>query len=383
MQACQTLRALRGVSQSPDPAVAANELASAIYQPDASLVVIYCSPNYDLPWLADEISRLFGSQNVIGCTTAGEITPSGYIFGGLAGVSLAGEGLTVATTRIPDLGAMTLGQGEALARSLIADIGDRGRTPSKETTFGHLLVDGMSQKEEMVAAALHLGLAGLPMVGGSAGDGTRFKETFLYHQGEFHQNCAIISLIQVPGSIEVFKCEHFAPSETKMIITEADPTQRIVREINGRSAAREYARSVGVSISGLNPLVYATHPVVMRAGGSNYVRSIQKANPDESLTFFCAIEEGLVLSVGQPANLVESLQHCFEGIKKRMGTPQLVMGCDCVLRYLEIGQTGVLGEVHEIFKENNTIGFVSYGEQLNGVHLNQTFVGVALSNVSG
>ena len=34
-----------------------------------------------------------------------------------------------------------------------------------------------------------------------------------------------------------------------------------------------------------NPLAFAAYPVVVRIGGSEYVRSIQKVNPDHSLSF--------------------------------------------------------------------------------------------------
>ena len=47
----------------------------------------------------------------------------------------------------------------------------------------------------------------------------------------------------------------------------------------------------------LNSVPFADSPFVVKIDGANYVRSIQKVNPDGSLTFFCAIEEGLVLRV--------------------------------------------------------------------------------------
>jgi hypothetical protein len=37
---------------------------------------------------------------------------------------------------------------------------------------------------------------------------------------------------------------------------------------------------------------FAAHPLMVRAGGDYHVRSVQSANPDGSLTFYCAIDEG-------------------------------------------------------------------------------------------
>ena len=58
--------------------------------------------------------------------------------------------------------------------------------------------------------------------------------------------------------------------------------------------------------------------------------------------------------------------------------PQLVLGCDCVLRSLEMDQKGLREEIGRIFQENNVVGFATYGEQFNAMHVNQTFTGVAI-----
>lgn len=55
------------------------------------------------------------------------------------------------------------------------------------------------------------------------------------------------------------------------------------------------------------PEIFANHPLVVRVGGTNFVRSIQKANEDGSLTFYCAIDEGIVLARAQGCDLSENL----------------------------------------------------------------------------
>jgi hypothetical protein len=131
-------------------------------------------------------------------------------------------------------------------------------------------------------------------------------------------------------------------------------------------------------VQNLDPTGFAASPVVVLIDGENYVRSIQKANPDGSLTFFCAIEEGLVLRVAQGLDLVKNLDHAFAEIRAAIGPPQLVIGCDCILRKLEIAQQGLGGDVAALFRDNNVTGFDTYGEQFGGVHVNQTFTGIAI-----
>ncbi len=118
---------------------------------------------------------------------------------------------------------------------------------------------------------------------------------------------------------------------------------------------------------------------MVRIGGNSYVRSIQKVNDDESLTFFCAIDEGIVLTVAQGVDMVKNLEDAFAAVERELGPPAIVLGCDCILRYLEIGQRGTVDAIGKIFVANNVIGFATYGEQFNATHVNQTFTGVALS----
>src|ERR1043166_572861 len=71
----------KGASSASDARAAARELHASIYDPNASLSVFFCSPRYDLPALAAELRSLFGKVPLIGCTTAGEISPLGYLNG--------------------------------------------------------------------------------------------------------------------------------------------------------------------------------------------------------------------------------------------------------------------------------------------------------------
>jgi hypothetical protein len=246
-----------------------------------------------------------------------------------------------------------------------------------------LLIDGLSMREEPVTRALQSALGGLPLIGGSAGDGVNFNRTHVYFEGRFHSDSAILILVTTPLPFKLFKTQHFVETEERLVVTDADPDLRIVKEINGLPASQEYARILGIDASDLVPKRFAVWPVVVLIDGTNYVRSIQKANPDGSLTLFCAIENGLVLRVAKGVDLAENLEQTFTQIRAEIGPPQLFLGCDCILRKLEIYQNLPLKvRVGEVLLRNNTIGFNTYGEQFHGVHVNQTLVGIAIGTDS-
>ena len=64
--------------------------------------------------------------------------------------------------------------------------------------------------------------------------------------------------------------------------------------------------------------------------------------------------------------------------RTQIGPPQLVLTFDCILRKLEIDQSGLQAAVSEVLTSNNAVGFNTYGEQFCGVHVNQTLTAVAL-----
>jgi hypothetical protein len=119
---------------------------------------------------------------------------------------------------------------------------------------------------------------------------------------------------------------------------------------------------------------------MLKIGGEYYVRSIQKANPDGSLTFYCAIETGLVLTVAKGKALLENLHARMDSLRREVHGLKLVLGCDCILRRLELQQKGLLSEALNVLGGADFIGFSTYGENYNGIHVNQTLTGLALGS---
>lgn len=370
----------KGLSQQRDARLAAQELFQQLHQPDCKLVVFYCSPDYDLAALGAALHECFGQTLVIGCTTAGEITPQGYLAGSLTGFSLAADTLDVAadTIALHPLDRIAAG---SQVDMLLAGLGSRdGLPPNPTDTFAFLLLDGLAMQEEALVSITHTHLRGIELVGGSAADQTRFKATHLYWQGQFHEQLAVLVLVRTDQPFTVFRTQHFVKSDQRMVVTKADPAKRLVYEINGLPAAREYARIIGMEIEELTPLIFGTHPVVVRVGGQYFVRSIAQVTQDESLLFFCAIDEGVVLTIAKGVDMVENLREAFAEVRTNIGPPQLVLGCDCILRRLEIERDGLTDQISSLMCDNNVIGFATYGEQYNAMHVNQTFTGVAIGS---
>lgn len=354
------------------------EIHAQIGTADLSCVVVFCSADHDLPTVAAALHRAFAQTLVVGCSTAGEITPDGYGRGSVTAVALPRRHFSAIATSIEDLSVFDLLDGHPLVTEAKARLEREAPVPLFGHSFAFLMIDGLSRREEWVVSALSLALDDIPLFGGSAGDQLRFNRTYVYFDGAFHADSAVLLLVATHCPFTVFRTEHFISTDRKMVVTEAKPTERVVTEINGEPAGREYARMVGLDVSRLTPMIFATYPVVVRIGGVYYVRSIQKVNKDESLTFFCAIDEGIVLTVAQGIDIVDSLDATLNQIRTEIGPPQVIIGCDCILRRLEVERKRLVAPISSLLAANNVIGFNTYGEQHNAMHVNQTLTGVAI-----
>ncbi len=373
-----SLSVRRAASLSADPATAIAELRAGLDQPSIGLAVFFCSPHYDRQKVAEALRSEFEGISVIGCTTAGEIGPLGYAEEGISGFSLSGEDFEIETSLIRDLQNLELDQGHRVAQTAMQKLSSQVGKLTPENTFGFLLVDGLSVREEGLVSSIHRPLGDIHLFGGSAGDGLNFGQTQIWHDGKFHDDAAVVNLIHTDLPFQVFRTQHFEETDAKLVVTEADPLSRTVTEINAEPAAREYAKVVGMEVDELTPMIFSAHPVVLRVGGEVYVRSIAKVNEDESLSFFCAIEAGIVLTVAKGRDMVAGLENAFHEVHQQIGKPQLTIGCDCILRSLESQDTGVRTQLANIFEDNGTIGFATYGEQFDSMHVNQTFTGVSI-----
>jgi len=337
-------------------------------------VVLFISPEADRAALADGLARAFPGITVIGCTTAGEISPEGYAEGEIVAVGLPAGAFAVECLGI-DLSALD-GQ-ELIGRLIRARAGLARKHPAWEDEFAFLMVDGLSIREDELTAALGPGLGPVPLFGGSAGDGTRFGATFVLQDGQFRQGWAVLMLVRTACKVKVFSLNHLTPTNRRMVVTGADPARRVVHQINAEPAAQEYARLLGKDPGQLTTFTFAAHPVVVRIGGSHHVRAIQRLDPNGDLVFFSAIDEGLVLTLAEPQDMAVHLDRALNELAAG-GTRPAILACDCILRRIEAQENQRFGAVSALLKRHGVVGFSTYGEQLNSMHVNQTMTGVAI-----
>ncbi|WP_153111257.1 FIST N-terminal domain-containing protein [Propionivibrio limicola] len=373
---CQT-GILRGQSHARDAREAVREFHAAVNQPDTALVLFFCSSTYDLDVIADEMQRRFAGVQVVGCTTAGEIGPAGYVSATLNGASFPASHFRAVSGCIENLQSFQAVQGQELVHQLKQRLAAEPAGPKNGKCVALQLIDGLSVREEPVTRSLQSALGGTPLVGGSAGDDMGLQHTRIYFGGRFLSDTAVLVLLATPLPFAPFMTHHFEPMNERLVVTAADPARRIVYELNGRPAAKEFANILGLAERELDISHFACHSVSVLVNDESHVRSVQKINGDGSLTFFCAIERGLVLRATRSKDLLKNLEQLFSRIHAEIGPPHFILGFDCIHRRLDIECNADRDRIVELLVNNGTTGFCTYGEQYRGAHMNQTFVGVA------
>ena len=368
------IKTITAVSKAIDPAIASQELYQQLN------VLFYCSSTYALDTLAQTMESTFTDVDIVGCTTAGEVTNQGYEQHSIVAIGFSSQYFAICATLIESMEKFDTINAQSTINELVENCQSKELTEIKNNSFLLTLLDGLSSSEEQFLVTLNSAARAIPHFGGSAGDDINLTKTHVYYHGKFYQNAAIVIMVNTILPFEVFTCHHIKRPIEKLVVTDADAANRTVYELNAEPAALEYAKLLNVDLKDLSPEVFSLNPLAVKVGGDYYIRSIQKVNEaDLSLTFYCAVDVGIVLTAVEMGDIFSPVTDQLGEISQRYGDPELVLTCDCFLRRLEIEQKGLEARVRSLNAQYNIVGFNTYGEHTNGIHLNQTFTGVFIA----
>jgi len=364
-------------STLPSTREAVYEVKAALAGGDFQHLVAFFGIDHDAELLARTLGHAFPRIAVSGCSTAGEIGPAGMMQGGLLVIAIPRQGFCVHSELITGIDHFGVERATDAVRRLKSQMYPAAERLQRNNVFALLLVDGLSNAEENIVAAIHWEIDDIELIGGSAGDGICFDRTVMIHNGRVAHRAAILMMIESDYPFRVFKTQNFEPTGIKLVVTAADTENRIVYELNAEPAAREYASAIGLQPDDLGPFSFASYPLVVKVGGDYYCRSIRNMNPDGSLSFFCAIDEGVVFTVARPRDILNTTETALQELDASIGGIDLVVGFDCILRRLDAETRQIRHQMDELYKKYSVAGFHTYGEQYNAMHLNQTLTGIA------
>ena len=369
---------IRAVSHRSDAKEAVAELAQSFKGQPIRHVLFFCSAQYELSALEQSVNQHFEGLNVSGCTTAGEISPDGYSRGSITAIGFPETDFGISVGCVNELASFTPSDARNLIDQLKDECENQRDVPISQGCFAITLIDGLSIQEEQFLVQLNAALGSCPNFGGSAGDDINLASTHVFYQGRFYQDAAVVLLFSTPYEFEVFTTHHCVPTDEKLVVTDADVASRTVTELDADSPAQIYSQAVGIDLESTCPAQFALHPLAVKLGDDYFIRSIQSVEQENALKFFCAVEAGIVLNVMQRTDLISNIESQYQRLEESLGEPQLIIGFDCFLRRLEAEALNIDEQISNLMVKLGIIGMNTYGEQHQGMHINQTLTGVAI-----
>ena len=127
-------------SEQTDPVLAASEIYQAIAPCEPVCVIFYCGVNYPQAALSKELTRYFPDITVIGCTSAGEITPLGYRKHSISAFALSHTQFAVESMLIENLATFNKSESDALVNEMLITYAKKPfpLSPSKSNVLHYL-----------------------------------------------------------------------------------------------------------------------------------------------------------------------------------------------------------------------------------------------------
>lgn len=347
-------------------------IADAMAVLDPALVLLFGTPAGGMAALGADLRRLLGTDcRVVGCSSAGEIGPCGYAAATITAVGLPSSSFRVGTCVLRDQALVPASEWMAVLRRFHGDF----RPDLRRSIFGVLLPDAHARQEDVLTATLDAAIPGLPVVGGSSAEGLTFAPSCQMIDGAVHDGAALFLLVETDLAVAEVLFSHFSPTDRRAVVTAADPHNRIILELNAEPAAREYARLAGLAPDALTQTEFARHPLLLRTGKRHHVRAIRAVTPQGGLQLMSGTEPGHILTLGRAMDMTRGFAEAMDALPR---PPLMVLGFDCILRRLALERAGMIPQMSELLARYRVAGFNTYGEQHSGMHVNQTFVGMAL-----
>ena len=179
-----------GHSDNADAFTAGVEAATrSLAGAEARLLLVFCADRYDLAELLRGVNQTSGDVPLVGCSTAGEIATSGPGDSGVVVTALGGPGFSIATSS-SDRVSGRLREASADVAGCLDDV-----EPLEHKVL-LLLTDGLSgDQQEVIRGAYSVVGAGVPLVGGCAGDNLKMKRTFQFHNHTVMDNGIVAAAI--------------------------------------------------------------------------------------------------------------------------------------------------------------------------------------------
>lgn len=372
------------ISKKPDVQAAVDELCGKLKKnADSYQAVIFLAAiTYDFALLSEKIKERFPNSEVVGASTAGEITPAGFTNNSVVLTTMSDSSTKVKGflvehgSRYP---VCSKGDIEKAAR----DCGIRVNDPnSGKDAFAIAFINGVFNAEESILTNFYSVIKNdqFPLAGGTAGFTGSEAKTFVSYNGKTTQDGAAFLLVKTKCKFDVRQEDIFNPTGKSVFVSESDVVNRTVSKFDGKPAKTVYAQKLGVSEAQAESMTFE-NPFGRYLNDALHIAALAGFSPDKKISLFARVVPNSTLEL---MHIGDPLQKCDEtcaGIKSAL-RPKFTLLMTCITRTLAFERMKISDKI--IQKYNATFptfaGFSAYGEQLGRIHCNQTLVSVVIGD---
>ena len=345
-------------------------------------VIFYASSIYDFEALSQKLKEHFSSSQIIGTSTAGEISSiKGFTNNSLVVCALSDNQTRFSGVLIQDVDKFPIIQKDKIEQAA-RDCGILLNAPGyNKDSFAITFINGLCNGEEATLSLLHsvIGDVNFGVAGGSAGDDCKFQTTYVCINGEIATRGAAVLFVKTSHKFRIIKENIFEPSGKQVVLTDVIPETRTVTSIDGKNPRRRYAEVLGIPESEAENACIQ-HPLGRVYGGHVFISSLAAFNPDGSVAMYSRVMKDSVVEVLQPVDEIKETEKTCNEVLKDIPHPGCVLLVNCLYRAIQFEQRHLFDKVTDTWRRyyGKFCGFSSYGEQIGRTNSNQTLVAVII-----
>jgi hypothetical protein len=325
---------------------------------------LFCAPLGGLEELIKGVCEGAGTDQIIGCTTSGEISSDGLSINSAVLGGIASDCIDFEIVTVQGLEKDSAAAGRQLAASFSS-------TPRLLQIFS----DGLTGN----GCAILRGIASVfgdrvPVNGGAAGDNSDFVKTQQFGRGRIYSDAVSGIAFYGDFGLGIGVQSGWAPIGLSKQVTRA--RGKIVYELNGEPALNVFERFLGQHAEKLPaigveyPLGFLKHSTDADHTDHYVLRATMSVDRKErSITFAGEIPEGAMVNMtcGDKSSILEAVEIASKVARAAIGkmAPKVIFCYSCMARKIVLGRR-TEEEIERIQAEFGTqvpiIGFYSYGE---------------------
>lgn len=370
-------------SRNPNSEAAVEELCKKLKRDASSYqaVIFVAAISYDFAILSSRLKEKFPHAEVIGTSTAGEISPQGFQNDSIVLTTMYDSSTRVKGVFIDHGSTYPIAYKndiESALRTCGISTGDRN---SHRDAFAITFISAVYNAEETILSNFYAIINNdqFKLAGGTAGFTGNTPKSFVCYNGKVTQDGAVMLFVKTRCKFDIRQEVIFNPTGKKVFVTKSDPIKREISMLDGKPAASVYAQTLGVSEATAAKQTFE-NPFGRYVNGSLHIAALAGLSADRKITLFARIPPNSTLELMHIGDPQKKADETCAGILKEIPRPKFTLLMTCITRTIAFGNMRIADNI--IRKYNSTFptfcGFSCYGEQNGHAHCNQTLVSLVM-----